>query len=384
MKKALILLLIIFVLTFFLYSSSTAFALNEKEIEISIEGIKYLIKVPIESDIVLKKRTTYYDFVKNILQDGLSPEKILDYISSSLGKGFFRELTKYEIQPINATQSVSKNGVFKYVEGKNGKLFDRYDAALQIAKALDGEKATLALKEVEPEITTKTLMARTRLLASFETPLKESSSARNHNIKLACSFINSMVIGPFQDFSFNNTVGARSQERGFKSAKIIIDGEYVDGIGGGVCQLATTVYNAVLLSGLKVKKVARHSYPPKYIAPSRDAMVSSSSDFIFENNTEYPIYLFADVANNRVRVRIYGLKQGDYKLKSVEVKRTPYQNVDIDGKLLTNTDGYTLISKGIEGINSELYLINTNGEAIRIRSDTYKTKNAKYSQVDHP
>ena len=71
MKKALILLLIIFVLTFFLYSSSTAFALNEKEIEISIEGIKYLIKVPIESDIVLKKSTTYYDFVKNKLQDGL-------------------------------------------------------------------------------------------------------------------------------------------------------------------------------------------------------------------------------------------------------------------------------------------------------------------------
>lgn len=378
MKKALIVLLVVLVFTIFIYSSSTAFAYNERQVEISIEGKNYSVNIPLEGDITLKKGATYYDFVNSKIQEGLSPEKILDYISPAVGKGFFNELSKYEIQPINATQRVSDNGVFEYIEGKNGRLFDRYEAALLLAKALDGEKGTLKLKDVEPEITVKTLMARTRLLASFETPLSDSSKERNHNIKLACSFINSMIIEPYQEFSFNKMVGVRSEDRGFKNAKIISDGEYVDGTGGGVCQLATTIYNAVLLSGLKVNRVARHSYPPKYIAPSRDAMVSSSSDFIFVNNTDYPIYLFTDVSNNRVRVRIYGLKQGNYRLKSIETKRTPYKNVDIDGKPLSNTDGYKLIANGIDGISSELYIINSKGEEIRIRSDTYKTKNAKY------
>jgi hypothetical protein len=109
------------------------------------------------------------------------------------------------------------------------------------------------------------------------------------------------------EFSFNKTVGARTEKNGYKVSKIIVGGEFVDGVGGGVCQVSTTLYNAVLLAGLNITECHPHSLPVSYVAPSFDAMVNSgSSDLRFINNTYNPIIIKAFADGTTLKIEIWG------------------------------------------------------------------------------
>ena len=131
-----------------------------------------------------------------------------------------------------------------------------------------------------------------RLLSSFTTRFDGGNAARSHNIRLAAKLINGSVVKNGETFSFNATVGQRTPERGFKRAKIIENGEFVEGIGGGVCQASTTIYNAVLTAGLKIEEWHRHTLKSSYVKPSFDAMVNSNgADLVFVNDTASPIYI---------------------------------------------------------------------------------------------
>ncbi len=335
----------------------------------------------IEDDVRLKIGGVY-EFVKEKLDTGLDGENILNYLSPNLGTAYYHTLRLKEIKPIDATVKIDKDGhCLELIAGKNGKIFDKKEACLAIAKVLDGTSSHINYQEAPPVVTLEKLKNQTELMASFSTDLGYSSEERVYNIQLASSFINGIVIPSGSDFSFNDTVGARTTARGFKESTVITDGEYTLGVGGGVCQLSTTLYNAVLLSGLKTKRVARHSYPAKYVEPSRDAMVSEYSDFIFTNSTDHNIYVFAFVENNRLSVKIYGEIQGCFTLKSVVTARTPFINTDEEGNILYSTIGYTQVSRGIEGTTSELYIIDQNGKERMLRSDTYKAKNAIYKKI---
>ncbi|HKL94383.1 MAG TPA: VanW family protein, partial [Clostridia bacterium] len=105
------------------------------------------------------------------------------------------------------------------------------------------------------------------LRATFSTTYSNSSPNRKHNIKLAASKLN-ITLYPDEIFSFNRIVGERSEARGFLTAHIILDGKFVDGVGGGVCQVSTTLYNCALLSDLEILCAHRHSLPVSYVAPS--------------------------------------------------------------------------------------------------------------------
>jgi vancomycin resistance protein YoaR len=169
--------------------------------------------------------------------------------------------------------------------------------------------------------------------------------------------VNGQVLAPGEEFSFNKTVGPRKTERGYKTAKIIVDGEFVEGVGGGVCQVSTTIYNAVLLSDLAVVHAIHHSLPISYVPPSRDAMVTSVNDFVFRNDTDYPVYIFTSTENNLAEVSIYG-KRLDCKviLKTEVIKSIPYKNVLLGGEELTDTEDCEKIKSGKNGLVSELYI----------------------------
>ena len=127
---------------------------------------------------------------------------------------------------------------------------------------------------------------------------------------------------PGESFSFNKTVGRRTEENGFRRAKIIVGGQYTDGVGGGVCQASTTLYNAALLAGMKVTAVSRHSLVPSYVDPSFDAMVNGSgSDLKFVNAGEDPVFIRAVATNGKATAEFYS-SELPYKvqLKSVTVK----------------------------------------------------------------
>lgn len=149
------------------------------------------------------------------------------------------------------------------------------------------------------------------LLSSYTTYFNSGETARSENIRIAASLIDDIIIQPYGEFSFNQTVGRRTQEAGFQDAKIIVNGEYVLGTGGGVCQVSTTLYNAALKSGLDITEFHPHSLRIGYVAPSRDAMVSTHSDLRFFNPKSHPVRLCATVERGSVKICFFGKDEGD-------------------------------------------------------------------------
>jgi len=171
---------------------------------------------------------------------------------------------------------------------------------------------TAHLREVKPHSGDQVL-AKLGLRGGYTTYF-ESNPPREYNIALALSKFNGLAVQNGQTVSFNKVVGPRTSERGFEEAKIILDGEFVPGVGGGVCQASTTVFNAALLAGLDIDKSYCHSLAISYVPIGRDAMVSSAADLCFTNNTGGTVYIESGTVNAKDKkpgyafVKIYGNK----------------------------------------------------------------------------
>ncbi len=219
-------------------------------------------------------------------------------------------------------------------------------------------------------------------LSSYATDYSSSSASRKHNIALAVKSVDGYVLGVGEEFSFNNVVGARTEENGYKKAKIIVKGKFTDGVGGGVCQVSTTLYNAVLRAGLCVKEAHSHSLPVGYVKPSFDAMVSGGTDLKFINDTPYPVHITGTADGLRIRFTVYGFptitdgeKREFRSVKVRDVTTSEYEDVvDADGELKEGEE-YRIIKEPLSGLVSEGYLdIYYRGElveSVRIRRDYY-------------
>ncbi len=230
---------------------------------------------------------------------------------------------------------------------------------------------TLSTKPTYPKIKETAVKLGTKRIASFTTYFNADDKGRSENIALAASRIDGLTIRPNEEFSFNAMVGARTKENGFKEAKIIQDGEFIVGTGGGVCQASTTLYNAAVLAGLKITARRPHSLAVHYVDPSRDAMVSSYSDFKFKNTHSYPVYLAAKVKGDGITVTFYGKDEGyRYEIVSKVTGDVPppdpiEKTGDFDG----------VLREGKPGIKSEAYLETyLYGKLVKrekLRADTY-------------
>ena len=252
----------------------------------------------------------------------------------------------------------------------------------------DGETSfTAPVDEIEADVTAEDLSACTRLRSTFSTDYSSSGDNRKHNIRLALSKINGKRVNAGEEFSFNRTVGKRTAANGFAEAKIIVDGDYTDGVGGGVCQASTTVYNAALLAGMSVIEARPHSLPPSYVAPSFDAMVNSgSSDMRFVNKTDRPVFIRTYCTESKAVVEIYGLKN-EYEIvrKSEVVSRgeVPADRTVIDAENKYDTaglesGGIKRVSYGSAAVGSEGYLyFYKAGKLVEkrlIRRDAYRSR----------
>lgn len=214
------------------------------------------------------------------------------------------------------------------------------------------------------------------LIAKFSTYYGDSSGGRKHNVALAAKAIDGTVILPEDEFSFNDTVGARTKARGYRSAFIIQDGTFVEGIGGGVCQVSGTLYNCALLADLTVTCVHPHSLPVSYVAPSFDAMVSSSSDLRFANTLSAPVTIKMSADGKYLRAEIYGVSGGfDIRRRSETLETIPKETEYLPDASLS--PGEEVVDTwGKDGLKSEGWLeYFTDGElvrTVRIRRDTYK------------
>ena len=212
------------------------------------------------------------------------------------------------------------------------------------------------MKTVPRTVSQEAVKYNTRLLSTFTTRFDGANTARAHNIFLAAKSINGTVLQNGESFSFNGTVGARTADRGFKTAKIIENGEFVEGIGGGVCQVSTTLFNAAMLAGCDITEFHQHSLAVSYVPPSFDAMVSGSYfDLKFENRTGYTLYIRAVTGANSITFNFYGRGDGaQYGYSSVVTGSiSPAEETTKDP---------LLVKDGKCGIISEGYLtINRNG-----------------------
>lgn len=209
-------------------------------------------------------------------------------------------------------------------------------------------------------------------ISSYTTYYEKKDVGRCRNIKIAATLIDGVTVQPYGEFSFNTTVGKRTEAAGFKQAKIIVNGEYVSGVGGGVCQVSTTLYNAALKAGLQIVEYHPHSLRVSYVSPSRDAMVSTFSDLKLYNPHAFPVFLSSQVFDEGIRVAFFGKNEGyRYEITSKILGEIPPPE-----PIVKEGDKDEIIRSPKNGIKSEAYLECYRGENLlsrkHLRTDEYR------------
>lgn len=213
--------------------------------------------------------------------------------------------------PVNARLSGS-GGRFTVVADKKGSKLKKEELQKEISSKIDGggnsEVNIKAPVEVATaKITGDKLSTVNYRISSFSTDYGSISSAeRANNIILATRSINRKILMPGDTFSFNDVVGERTAEKGYLAAPVIIGNQVDSGLGGGICQVSTTLYNAMLRANIKSVERSHHSLPSHYVPLGMDATVDYGNlDYKFTNTLEYPLYIEADASGGRVSFNIY-------------------------------------------------------------------------------
>ncbi len=297
---------------------------NVVDVDGTIEAIKNSIstfsalKQPIEIAVTSQK------------PDNINMEKIYQEVKKDPVDAYYTK-DPFEIHP-------SENGV-------------DFKISLEEAKALveneKKEEYAIPLHIITPNVTTNMIgtEAFPDLLSTFSTRYATSNVNRTTNLVLAANKINGTVLMPGETFSYNKVVGARTISAGYKEAPIYVQGRVEDGLGGGICQITSTLYNAVVYANLEITQRTNHQFVPSYVTASRDAtVVYGALDFQFKNNRNYPIKLICSVSGGIANFQIFGMRQEDdveVQISSYETGRTPtaiyseaYKILKRDGQVL--------------------------------------------------
>ena len=214
--------------------------------------------------------------------------------------------------PVNAVVEFSSGGAIEKIPGVIGKRLNTE----QIAESLKAPLTTLNLpngsidlvpEDINPFVTTEDIASIDSVLGTYSTYYYPGD--RGDNIWLAANSISHKIVKPSWTFSFNDTVGERTWDAGYKVAGVIINGRPAEDYGGGVCQVSSTLYNAVLLAGLTPTERTPHFYQSTYVAPGRDATVADGYlDFKFRNDLPHNVYLIAEAYGSTLSVYVLGTK----------------------------------------------------------------------------
>ena len=298
--------------------------------------------------------------------------------------------TKYDKKAQNASLT-RENGAFNFVAGTEGLELNVDSAVRTISDYLENSwtsdnTAVLNLETqiTEPEGSAEELANIKDLLGSFTTSFSTSGSNRCKNVSSGASHINGTVLYPGEEFSAYETVSPFTEANGYAMAGSYLNGEVVDSMGGGICQVSTTLYNAVLRAELNVTERSPHSMTVHYVDLSEDAAIAGTyKDFKFVNSTEYPIYIEGyTTSDKKITFNIYGKETRDknrtISFESQMVSETPATTIlqEDAGQGI----GYKAVSsKGSSGYVAELYkIVKVNGvetDRIKVNKSTYKGTN---------
>lgn len=283
------------------------------------------------------------------------------------------------VEPQDAYYTTDPFTIYPHVEG--------VDFAITMEEAKNiisqpAEEYTIPLKYTTPEKTTNKIgtEAFPDLLSSFSTKYDASNKNRSTNLQLASNKINGTILLPGEEFSYNKVVGERTIAAGYKEAHIFSGGKVVDGLGGGICQISSTLYNTVLYANLEITERRNHQLPAGYVKNGLDAtVVYGSIDFKFVNNRKYPIKIVSQVKNGVAKMDIYGVKEEveyEVKLEPVVLSYTPYKTEYVTDTTL-KPGQQVVVQNGANGCKTVTYkYLLLNGNIIsktEISRDTYKS-----------
>ncbi|MCL2627521.1 MAG: VanW family protein [Oscillospiraceae bacterium] len=236
------------------------------------------------------------------------------------------------IEPVSSMYDAQLGGG---TESKPGRTFDLDDAKAKVAAAEFGATVSIPIITIEPELSQEDVNAMLfRDVLAERSASQGSQPGRVHNITLASSFINGKILQPGETFSYNDTVGRRTSARGFREANGIVGGRLVPTIGGGVCQVSSTIYAALLLTDLEIVSRRNHSLTVGYLPYGQDATVATDLiDFRFKNSSDFPIRLDVTTSGGvTVNVKVIGTRVNDifYELETRTISQTPVQIVEKD------------------------------------------------------
>jgi len=301
-------------------------------------------------------------------------------------------------EPVNATRTITTNDNISYTNHQvayrldTGALFTQVVAAAKKAMeenwAVDAKPVTLKLmvKTINPNVTLEQLKGQgiQRKISEFTTDFSTSGSGRIHNVTVTANTLHDWELAPGEVFDYAKIIEAAQAQYGFLEAPVILNGELVPGIGGGICQVSSTLYNAALLAGLEMTERRNHSLPVSYLPKGRDATFAEGSiNFRFKNSTGKHLLVRTEVSGRKLTVKLFGTMADNirYELDSntVSVIKPPVKTV-VSATVLSGTR--LLLTAGKPGYVVETYrTMYRDGKAVsrkRISRDTYKAQAAVY------
>lgn len=296
------------------------------------------------------------------LEPKYNNEKINDYIEilcSQINK-----------EPVDATINIEQDNI-KVTDEVIGIKINKdtiRETIIDKIDELDFNETSIPINIIKPKYTYENLSKINSVLGSYKTKFNLSNYNRSNNIYIATNKTNNILLNNNEEFSFNNIIGQRSEQAGFKEAPVIINGEMQSGLGGGICQVSSTIYNAVLYSGLEITEARNHSIPSSYIEKGRDATVSYGAvDLKFRNNYQYPILIQNKVINDTIVTTIYGNDRYKREIDIVTelVETIPNKTIVKESSVMYNGENF-IQEKGRSGYKIKTYRIykNKNGEIL--------------------
>jgi len=257
-----------------------------------------------------------------------SRERVNIPLIMSVDEGRFRDfvfalMTDIYVAPEDAAFVINPDDTVSVRPSNTGRYLDPEDLGNHIKEvALKRTDRTVVLnvKPMVPALTTEQANAMNirECIGRFSTNFNPENKPRVHNIREAARAIDGVILGPGETFSFNEIVGPRSAEAGYLEAPVMVDDDLVPGIGGGICQVSSTLYNAVLLANLSIVARSNHSMLPSYIQAGRDAAVAYDyMDFKFRNDGSSHILVKLIVADNSITAKVYGYAPDGYHVSIV-------------------------------------------------------------------
>ena len=269
--------------------------------------------------------------------------------------------------------------VYPHVDGVDFDL----EAARELLKE-DKEEYVIDLKITTPEITTNRIGSEAfpDLLSTFSTKYDASNTPRTTNLKLAMNKLNGVVVSPGETFSYNKTLGKRTAEAGYREAGGFAGGRVVQTLAGGICQISSTLYDAVVYANLEIVERHNHMFLAGYVGAGKDAtVVYGAYDFKFKNTRKYPIMLKTSIGSGVARIDVFGIKEDveyEVEISSKILSYTPFKVVrENDSSLAPGKE--RVAQNGMNGCKSITYkILKLNGKEVSrtvLSSDTYDPMN---------